>query len=277
MRVPKVQLGIICGSSTNSLQFPGDLNYPGVKVNAKDLVFKTPFGDSPAFTHFCLGGKEILTCPMHGWRQGVTRADSSRQIFWVLAEAGVKRIIAEGGVGSVNHLLKPRDIVIPNDYLDFSMRKDVGLGTSYLMIMRQAICPEITAALYQAAKENPVGRNVFDRGVYVCTDGRHFESPAEVAMFKQLGGDIIGQSLCPEVYLAREIGVCYASVQLVVNYAEGIIKDWEHAELKDIYLNDAQEAGLMLLKAAAHLNVEAGCGCADLRKPTLLRDKPGQA
>lgn len=46
-------------------------------------------------------------------------------------------------------------------------------------------------------------------GVYAVTDGRHFESPAEVAMLKG-HADIVGQSLCPEVYLAREISVCYA-------------------------------------------------------------------
>ncbi|MDA8212956.1 MAG: phosphorylase, partial [Clostridia bacterium] len=64
---------------------------------------------------------------MHGWRRGVSRADASRQVFWVFRQAGVKKILAEGGVGSINHLLRPRDVVIPNDYIDMSMRKDVEL------------------------------------------------------------------------------------------------------------------------------------------------------
>lgn len=77
----------------------------------------------------CLGLviKKFLTCKMHGWRTGVSRADASRQLFWVFREAGVKRIIAEGGVGTVNTLLDTRDFLIPDDYLDLSQRKDVGL------------------------------------------------------------------------------------------------------------------------------------------------------
>lgn len=277
MNIPKADVAIICGSSTNSISFPEALNYPGVSILTKEISFETPYGSSPEFTHFSIGGKEVLTCRMHGWRHGVSRADASRQIFYVLSVAGVKKVLAEGGVGSVNHLLKPRDIVIPNDYIDFSLRKDVSLGSPYLLVMRQAICPEVSSALYWSAIKNPAKGNIFNRGVYVCTDGRHFESPAEVAMFKQLGGDIIGQSLCPEVYLAREIGACYASIQLVVNYAEGIIKDWEHAELTEIFLNDAVEAGKMLLRAVELLELHSSCGCADLRKPTLLRDKVDQS
>ena len=50
---------------------------------------------------------------MHGWRRGVKRADASLQMFWVFAEAGVRKVIADGGVGSLNHLLDPRDVVIP--------------------------------------------------------------------------------------------------------------------------------------------------------------------
>ena len=54
----------------------------------------------------------IAQTSMHGWRSGVTRADASRQVFWTFREAGVKRIISEGGVGTVNHLLDPRDFMI---------------------------------------------------------------------------------------------------------------------------------------------------------------------
>lgn len=271
--IPEVEVGLICGSSTNALSFPADLHVPGVEVLGENLVFATPYGNSPEFVYFTYSGKGVLSCRMHGWRQGVTRGQASQQIFWVFMQAQVKAVLTEGGVGGINHLLKPRDFVIPHDYMDFSMRKDVSLGLPYLLTMRQPICPDLANILVKTVQEhNPPG-NVFDRGIYVCTDGRHFESVAEVQMFKQMGGDIIGQSLCPEVYLAREIGAHYASVQLVVNYAEGIVKDWEHTELADIFYNQAVIAGNILLETINRLPREFSCSCLALRQPTMLRDR----
>ena len=240
---------------------------------SREIVFETPFGQSPVFKLFTVSGHRVLTCRMHGWRGGVTRADASRQIFWVFLQAGVKRVLAEGGVGAVNHLLKPRDLLIPNDYIDYSMRKDTGLGEPYLLIMRQALCPEMRQTLYEYALQETSNRRIFDRGVYVVTDGRHFESPAEVNLFKMSGGDIVGQSLCPEVYLAREIGACYARIDMVVNYAEGVVADWEHDELKEIFFSESVLIGTLLLKTVTGLPPEAKCCCGELRKPTLLKDK----
>lgn len=84
---------------------------------------------------------------MHGWRSGVNRADASRQLFWTFREAGVKRIFSEGGVGTINKLLDTRDFLIPDDYLDMSVRKDVGLEGKYLLVMRDALCPQMREEL----------------------------------------------------------------------------------------------------------------------------------
>lgn len=269
--VPKAQFGLIGGSSTFSIDFPLALEWDGLNILVEEQIFETPFGASPPFKLFKIGDRQVLTCKMHGWRSGVTRADASRQIFWVFREAGVKRVLAEGGVGAINHLLKPRDIVVPHDYIDFSMRKDTSLDSPYLLMMREALCPEMRQLLYNGM-EQMSGRRVFDRGVYVVTDGRHFESPAEVNLFNISGGDIVGQSLCPEVYLAREIGACYARIDMVVNYAEGVVKDWEHQELKDIFYDESKNIARILLETISNLPAEPRCSCRELRKPTLLKE-----
>lgn len=279
--VPSASFAVIGGSSTFSLRFPAALNRPEVRVLEEGLVFATPFGESPPFTLFEIQGKRVLTVRMHGWRPPhVSRADASRQVFWVFREAGVRRIFAEGGVGSLSRLLELRDFVIPDDYIDMTMRKDVSLGLPYLLIMREPICPVGAEILARAAEARVrgTGRRVFRRGVYVATDGRHFESRSEVQAFRQMGGDVVGQSLVPEVYLAREIGACYAGIHLVTNYAEGVIRDWEHDELKDIFYGEAELVGHILLDAlvAAPPGGE-GCRCPTYRKPTLLRDGPPAA
>ncbi|MDN5293412.1 MAG: 5-methylthioadenosine phosphorylase [Eubacteriales bacterium] len=272
MATIRADMAIIGGSSTFSLAFPEDTGRE-VQILEKNFTVSTPYGESPPFKLFSYAGRTILTVKMHGWRQGVSRADASRQIFWVFREAGVKEVLAEGGVGSINHLLRPRDLMVVNDYMDYSMRKDVGLDSGYLLIMRHAFCPRLRQALLHAAEKVP-GRRVFDRGVYVCTDGRHFESPAEVASYRILGGDVVGQSAVPEVYLAREIGACYARIDMVVNYGEGVVKEWEHEELKDIFYNEAGTIANLLLEAVTILPTVTGhCECAQLRKPTLLREE----
>lgn len=270
--IPAAEYAIIGGSGTFSLQFPEDVPFPGeVKVLAKKLIFTTPYGESPPLKLFVLNGKRVLTVKMHGWRREVARGRASQQLFWVLKEAGVKKIISEGGVGAINHLLKPRDILIASDYLDFSMRKDVGLGGDYLLVMRQAVCPAIREALYKAAQKYASGR-VFDRGIYAVTDGRHFESPAEIAMLARLGADMVGQSMCPEVYLAREIGACYARLDIVTNYAEGVVRDWTHEELADIFYREAPRIGKILIEALSQIDSRQDCGCPNLRYHTLLKD-----
>lgn len=269
----KAEAAIIGGSSTNSINFPQDVaGFDNIKVLEEQIIMETPFGTSPPLTLFQLGGKNYLTVKFHGWRPGVSRGRASQQLFWVFKEAGVKEIISEGGVGAVNHLLNPRDLLLPTDYIDLSMRKDVSISSDYLLIMRQPVCPRLHDKLFKAAQEHGDGYRVFDRGIYAVTDGRHFESVAEVNMIKQHGADVVGQSMCPEVYLAREIGACYGRIDMVVNYAEGVVTPWQHEELKDIFYGQSQRIAKILLQAAQMPDM-VECRCQELRKETLINTK----
>jgi len=265
--IPPADIAVIGGSSTYSIAFPEAISREGVEVLAEGLVFETPFGPGPPLKLFTASGRRVLTVRMHGWRRGVSRASASQQLFWLLSQAGVKEVLAEGGVGAVNHLLNLRDIMVVSDYLDFSLRKDVSLGTPFLSSMRQPVCPRLAGSLAQAAGG---AKRLFDRGVYAVTDGRHFESRAEVKMLAQLGADVVGQSMCPEVYLTREIGACYARVDQVVNYAEGVIADWQHEDLEDIFYEEALLLARILLDAVNLPPQGDPCHCRDLRFPSLL-------
>ena len=270
-KIPQADYAVVGGSGTLSSDFPRNLPDADVEILADNLFFETPYGRSPAMRLFCVGEKRVLTVRMHGWRSGVTRADASRQVFWVFREAGVKRIISEGGVGTVNKLLDLRDFIIPDDYLDLSVRKDVMLDGRYLLVMRDALCPEMREALIKATKKRFTGR-VFTRGTYAVTDGRHFESPAEVAMMNG-HADIVGQSIAPEVYLAREIGACYAGLYFTVNYGEGIRKAWSHQAMADIFYDDAPMIGEIILETIRTVAADdRHCECLSLRKETLLKD-----
>lgn len=271
-RIPQADLAFIGGSGTFDIDFPADLGLGDVDVLEKNLVFATPFGPSPPLNYLLLPrGRKVITCRMHGWRPGVSRRAASQQIFWAFREAGVKRILAEGGVGTVHPDSRPGELVIPDDYIDLSCRRDTSLTDDYLLIMRDPFCPVLREVLAESAGRLQTSGKVTTEGVYAVTDGRHFESRAEVRALAAMGADVIGQSLAPEVYLAREIGACYAGIHQIVNRAEGIGGDWSHEELSGIFHRRSSFMGSLAVEALKAVPLQIDCGCRDLRKETLLR------
>jgi 5'-methylthioadenosine phosphorylase len=270
--VPSADYAFIGGSGTYSSSFPEDLGDPVVQVLRKDLIFSTPFGYSPPLKLLLIGdGRKVLACRMHGWRPGFSRREASQQLFWVFREAGVKRIIAEGGVGTVHGSGSPGDLIVPDDYIDWSCRRDTALSDDYLLVMRDPLCPTLRRVLAETAARHLDRGRLGTEGVYAVTDGRHFESRAEVRALANLGADVIGQSLAPEVYLAREIGACYAGIHQIVNRAEGIGEDWSHEELAGLFQQRSTFMGRLAAEALAAIPATFECSCRELRKDTLLR------
>lgn len=266
---PAADWAVIGGSGTQGCSFPEDAR-SGTDIMDSGLKFDTPFGISPEFTLFrTAAGRRCLSVRLHGWRQGVNRGQASRQIFSVLQSAGVGQIISEAGVGSLNVLLDPRDIVIPDDYVDLTTdRGTEPVAGGHLLIMRDPVCDRVSSALAKAAAAHSTGR-VFARGTCVVTEGPRFESRAEIEAVRHLG-DIVGQSMCPEVWLARDIGACYAALYLVVNYGEGIVADWDHDLFSEIFREDAVTQARIVLDAIDATSDSSSCGCGGLRKPSLL-------
>ncbi len=269
--VPPATRAVIGGSGTFAVDFPGQL-HSGVRVLEQGMVFETPWGQSPPFSLFELGGRNVLHVRLHGWRDGVSRGRASRQVFHVLYRAGVKRILSDAGVGSLNQLLDPGDLVVADDFVDRTTDRDgdgVVVG-GHLLIMRDPTCATGRAAIASAARRLAPSRRLFTRGTYVVTEGPRFESVAEVRLLQTMG-DIVGQSFVPEVWLARDIGACYAGLYVVVNYGEGVVREWEHDVLARIFRDDADLIGRILLAALEDLPDDESCRCSALRKPTLLR------
>ena len=100
-KIPAAAYAVVGGSGTLSSNFPANVKDDDVEILADNLRFDTPYGESPAMRLFRVGEKRVLTVKMHGWRSGVTRADASRQVFWIFREAGVKRIIGVSAVSVI--------------------------------------------------------------------------------------------------------------------------------------------------------------------------------
>jgi 5'-methylthioadenosine phosphorylase len=119
--------------------------------------------------------------------------------------------------------MEPGHLVAPDDILDetrggpYTFFPGQGLG---FVRQNPVFCPELRRALIRTLKRGPFPLHT--TGVYVATSGPRLETPAEIRKFQRSGGDLVGMTLVPEVFLARELELCYAALCYVVNFAEGI-------------------------------------------------------
>ena len=181
-------------------------------------VVDTPYGPSPEMSVFQLHGREVVFMPRHnlGHAKPPHMVNYLSNIF-ALKKMGVNRVIATNAVGSMDESIKPGDFVIPHDFLDFTrMRKGTFYDDRTVHIdVTEPYCRELRDILISSG-------DVKSNGVYVCTEGPRFETAAEIQMFRQLGGTIVGMTGLPEVILARELEMCYSSICTVSNFAASI-------------------------------------------------------
>lgn len=176
-----------------------------------------------------VGEVEVGFLARHGKGHGVPpHRVNYRGNIAALRELGVGSILASAAVGSISEDLPPGSLVVLTQFLDFTRAR---AGTFFdgeeeevrHVDMTDPYCGHLRAELLGAAEA--LGEKVHPEGVYVCTEGPRFETPAEIEMFGRLGGDVVGMTSVPEVVLAREAGICYAGLAIVTNWAAGVSKE----------------------------------------------------
>ena len=97
---------------------------------------------------------------------------------------------------------------------------------------------------------------------FVCTEGPRFETPAEIRMFAKLGGDLVGMTNVPEVVLAREAGICYATISMVTNYAAGMATGpLTHEEVVALMQENTQRLRQVIVAVLKTLPKAQNCSC----------------
>lgn len=192
----------------------------------KDILVKeTPFGASTPIYFIQHGARTFFFVPRHGdQRYSVTAPFVNyRAIIWALKELGARRIIAWSGPGAVKRTLRIGDFALPDDLIDFTHRRETtffeakGIG-----ILRQhpMFCPQLRKVL--AAGLRDLSLEAHEGGTYAVTEGPRLETKAEVRMLRAAGAAMVGMTLAPEAFLARELELCYHPVCYITNYAEGV-------------------------------------------------------
>lgn len=277
--VPKVKTAVIGGSAIEGSDFPR--GFDGVEVIADDIKFTTPFGPTAPFTHASLDGTKFLFVPFHGITHEIRNTvpnSAAERVFYVLREAGVKKIIGCALCGSTNRLLDPGDVVIPDGFVDYTTKRAQSLTRNLAekkvkirpvaYRLHQPLCPVLSQLLAETAERKGF-RRVFRRGIVGVAEGPRLESPSEIEVRYTVAGiDVVTMNLVPEVLFAREIGACYAALELVSNYGEGLVSTaWKgpsaFREFRELW---CQPVANVILEVLHTLDPEdESCGCSSYR------------
>ena len=215
-----VRIAVIGGSGAYHL-----LTKESLGKEKKCQSIDTPYGESAPIHHFSIDGLEFLFLSRHGEMDYSITAPfvNYRANIYALKECGVQRIIAWSGPGIINTAFEPGDFVVPHDIIDETKNRpttffdNTGIG---FIRQSQPFCPQISNALHNVLHETDLQHH--NQAVYACTEGPRLETPAEIRKLRILGADLVGMTLAPEAFLAREKEICYTPFCYLTNYAEGV-------------------------------------------------------
>lgn len=251
-------VGIIGGSGIYSI--------PGVEIlHSKTL--ETPFGwPSSELTFGNLHGLPLVFIPRHGrgHRFSPSEVPYAANIY-ALKSSGVDTIISFNAVGSLREEIEPRHFVVPDQIFDRTrgVRRDSFFGDGVVghAPFGEPYCPDLRGILVLGAEK--AGALVHNGGTLVVMEGPAFSSRAESEFYRSQGWSIIGMTTLPEAKLAREAGICYATLAMSTDY------DCWHQSEEDVTVEKVMEvvkdnvvmAGKVLSEALLLLREETCRGC----------------
>jgi 5'-methylthioinosine phosphorylase len=186
----------------------------------------TPFGaPSDAVVVGRLAGQPIAFLARHGEAHALApHRVNYRANLWALHHRGVQRVVGVNAVGGIRTDMGPRAVVVPDQLIDYTW----GRAGSYCdadgaevrhIDFSEPYSPGLRAQLLGAARSAEVP--VVDGGCYAATQGPRLETRAEIERLRRDGCDLVGMTGMPEAALARELGLEYACLALVANWAAG--------------------------------------------------------
>jgi 5'-methylthioadenosine phosphorylase/5'-methylthioinosine phosphorylase len=197
----------------------------GLKITSAQSL-STPFGKPSAdYIHGTINNKQVIFLARHGNPHIIPpHKINYRANMWGLKELGVTDVIAVAAVGGITSLMKPPSIVIPDQIIDYSYDREHTFFSDNLDAVTHIdftfpYHPALRNSLVKIAKNK--GVEVSASGTYGCTQGPRLESAAEIIRLERDGCDIVGMTGMPEAALAKEAGINYAAITIIVNWAAG--------------------------------------------------------
>ncbi len=208
----KIDLGIIGGTGVYQME--------GVKI-IDQLSVETPFGNpSSPIMIANVAGKTIAFLARHGIGHTIPPSEiNHRANIYAFKSLGIKSIIGISACGSLREDFAPGHIVIPDQIIDFTKDRErtfFGSGLVAHVSTADPFCLHLSKLLFESVNEDDA--HVHKDGTMITIEGPRFSTKAESNLFRSWGVSIIGMTTSPEIFLAREAEICYASFAHVTDY-----------------------------------------------------------
>jgi 5'-methylthioadenosine phosphorylase len=199
----------------------GIYELPGMVID-EEVAAPTPFGNpSGSVLRGHLNGQPLLFLARHGAGHRLLPHEVNyRANIYALKLAGATQILGFSAVGSLVQEIAPGDFAVPSQYLDWTRghreRSFFGGGVA----AHVSTARPVSAALvdWVAARAAEQGMRLHRDVTYCCVEGPRLGTRAESLFMRQAGCQLVGMTNVPEVFLAREAQICYATVGIVTDY-----------------------------------------------------------
>lgn len=272
-----MKFGVIGGSGLYEME-----GLTGLREEKVD----TPFGE-PSDIMICgkINGVEMYFLPRHGRGHRILPSEINyRANIMAFKMLGVERVISISAVGSLKEELRPRDIVLPDQYFDRTKNSPAhtffGEGIVAHVPFAYPGCGELRDIIDRVARRvislsSDKGRRVQKDGTYVNMEGPAFSTRAEADFHRRLGFDVIGMTSLAEAKLCREAEMCYQAIALVTDY--DCWHETEEAVSLEMILGHLKANTDLAMQILPELVKEIGpqhdCACGDMLKYAIVTER----
>lgn len=259
----KISIGIIGGT--------GIYDEKDIK-EIKKIKVSTPYGSpSDLITIGKFYEKAIAFIPRHGSEHTIPpHKINFRANIMALKSLGVERLILLSAVGSLKEDFKPGDIVIADQFIDFTKQR---IQTFYdgnrvcHISMADPFCPELRQIAVDVTKK--LKFSFHENGTYCCVEGPRFSTRAESRFFRNFA-DVIGMTLCPEVALAREKEMCVLNISTVTDYDVWAEKPVSTDDVVRIMKENNEKIREILKNLIKEIPEKRHCKCGNVLKNAFV-------
>jgi 5'-methylthioadenosine phosphorylase len=254
------EIGVFGGSGLYSL-----LDDP------REVELTTPYGPPSGPVHLgTIGGCDVAFLPRHGPAHALPpHRINYRANLWAFHQLGVTRVLGPCASGSLQPEIEPGHFVVCDQLVDRTSGRVQtyfdGPGATHVSFA-DPYCPQLRGVAVAAVAG--VGIRVHDHGTVVVVEGPRFSTRAESNWYRQAGWHVVNMTQHPEAYLARELGMCYASIALITDYDVGVegvegAVPVTQAEVFGFFERNVDRVRNVLARAIETMPADRTCDCAD--------------
>ncbi len=254
-----MRIGILCGHQIN-----------GLFEQSEKITVDTMYGTVHMLSGL-IGDHQVFFVNRHGINANIPpHKVNFKANIQAFDSSHVDCLFSIGTVGSMNKDIVAGDFVVPHDFFDATRSRSVSFfdDKRVHVDMTDPFCPTLRKQLIDTSKHSK-DITIHPNGVYVTTEGPRLETASEIRFFATLG-ELVGMTLVPEVVLAREKGLCFASLCIVCNMAAGLQTSLPVDEIKKIYEEKESYLTSILKQMIKTLIIKKYCSCKKKQRDALL-------